>query len=114
MLIPSGAVYTSPLLRHRQPVHLNLEEMIDADAVDAVRLRRRFALGFRAHYYAVDHEVHLVRADTHFEGSLELRQRIQTSYRKTLPSMTHRFLSKSRLRCLLTGSRGKGIRSDGI
>ena len=57
----------SPLLRHRQPVHLNLEQMIDADAVAAVGVGHRSALGFRVHYFAVDHEVDLVGADAHFE-----------------------------------------------
>ena len=38
----------SLLFRHREPVHLSLEEMIDADAVDAVSFRRRSALRRRS------------------------------------------------------------------
>src|SRR5437867_11989460 len=42
--IAAARLLPPTLLRHRQPVHLNLEKMIDADAVDAVGLRHRSAL----------------------------------------------------------------------
>src|ERR1035438_5134729 len=56
------------VLRYSQTVHLNLQEMVDADAVDAVGLRHGAALWLRMHRGAVDHEVDLVGAHAHFEG----------------------------------------------
>src|ERR1035441_2991792 len=66
--VKSALPTAPPLLRYRQSVDLNFEEMVDADAVDAVDLRQRSALRLRMHHYAVDHEIDLVGADAHFEG----------------------------------------------
>src|ERR1022692_1616320 len=66
--VKSALPTAPPLLRYRQSVDLNFEEMVDADAVDAVDLRQRSALRLRMHHYAVDHEIDLVGADPHFEG----------------------------------------------
>src|ERR1017187_2125403 len=64
----AGGSACPTLLRYRQAVDLNFEEMVDADAVDAVDLGHSSALRFGVHDYAIDYEINLVGADAHFEG----------------------------------------------
>ena len=56
------------LLRHPNAVDVQFEQVIDADAVDAVGLRQRPSLRLRVHHDPVDHEVDLAGVDAHFEG----------------------------------------------
>src|SRR5712692_8794488 len=55
------------LLRDREAVHLHLKEVIDAEAIDAVGLRRRPRLRHRVDDRAVDDEINFVAHHAHFE-----------------------------------------------
>src|SRR5262245_33425015 len=62
---PKRRRFSEALLGHSQPVDLDLEKMVDAGSVDAVRFDR--SLGLRVNDLAVDDEVRFVRAHANLE-----------------------------------------------
>src|ERR1700730_19379466 len=74
------------LFRDAESVHLHFEEVIDADAVDAVGLRPLPRLRHRLHDRAVDEELDFVRQTANFERIGGSAARVRLLHR-----VAHRF-----------------------